>query len=140
MRRMISTAVAVGTLSLASLAGCGGDSDSESEEAGTVTPQQAVGEIGQVRRGLATGLAAYVQGDAERADELVGDAYLEHFELVEVPLGERNEELNEELEELIREELRDAIQAGAPLAEVRALVAEANDGLDRAKRELGFGK
>jgi hypothetical protein len=140
MHKTLATTITLGALGLGLLSGCG-DSDSEgSEEGAAVTPRQAVGEIGQVRHGLAAGLAAYVQGDAERAERLVGDAYLEHFELVEGPLETRNEELNEELEELIREELRDAIRKDEPVAEVRALVGEANDGLDRATRELGFGK
>jgi len=66
----------------------------------------------------------------------VSTAYLEHFELVEGPLGEADEELNEHLEELIREELRGAISDGATVAEVKKLVAEANDGLDEARTVL----
>jgi hypothetical protein len=118
--------------------GCGGDSDSEpaEETEAALTPQEAITEIGAVRSGLDQGLAAYRKGDADAADQAVGDAYLEHFELVEIPLGEADPELNEELEELIREKLRDEIVAGAPVKEVEALVDEANAGLDRAERLL----
>lgn len=63
-------------------------------------------------------------------------AYLEHFELVEGPLEEADEELNEHLEELIREELRGAISDGATVAEVKQLVAEADDGLGEARTVL----
>jgi len=136
----IATVLAI-LLSLALLAGCGDDSDAtagdEAEEHAAVGPQKAIEEIGEVRAGLAAGLAAYRQGDAEVAEELVGDAYLEHFELVEGPLEERDAELNEELEELIREQLRDEIAAGAPSGEVAALVRRANAELDRAEAALG---
>jgi len=135
----IATALAI-LISLVLLAGCGDDSDSttggEAEERAAVSPQQAVEEIGEVRAGLAAGLAAYRQGDAEKAERLVGDAYLEHFELVEGPLEDRDAELNEELEELIREEIRDEIAAEAAPAEVAALVRSANEELDRAEAAL----
>src|SRR5262245_45502708 len=89
---------------MALLAGCG-DSDSSAtakeETEAAATPQTAIAEIQQVRAGLAAGLAAYQQGEVEKAEELVGDAYLEHFENVEHPLEEVDHELNEELEELI---------------------------------------
>lgn len=121
---------------LVALAGCGEDSSSEAEEHESATPQVAVVEIGEVRTGLAAGLAAYRDGDAEKADQLVGDAYLEHFELVEGPLEERDEELNEELEELIRNEIRHEIEDGARVAAVAALVREANAELDEAEKAL----
>lgn len=127
-------------LALALLAGCGDGSDSttgdEAEEHAAVTAQQAIAEIGEVRSGLAAGLAALRQGDAEKADRLVGDAYLEHFELVEGPLEQRDEKLNEELEELIREEIRGEIEGGAPPSEVADLVRRANRELDEAEAAL----
>lgn len=121
---------------LIALAGCGEDSSSSAEEHESATPQQAIAEIAKVRAGLAAGLAAYREGEPEAADQLVGDAYLEHFELVEGPLEERDEELNEELEELIREEFRQEIEEGATAAEMAKLVAEANRELDEAEKAL----
>jgi hypothetical protein len=134
--RTLPLAAAVAGLAL--VAGCGDDSSSNAKEEheAAATPQQAVAEIGQVRQGLAAGLAAYQQGNAEKADQLVGDAYLEHFELVEGPLEQRDEELNKELEELIREEIRQEIKDGAKASEVAALVEEANRELDEAERAL----
>jgi hypothetical protein len=124
---------------LALFAGCG-DSDSSSTEAEKAeeasTPQKAIVEIAAVRAGLGAGLSAYLQGNAEKADQLIGDAYLEHFELVEHPLEERDEELNEELEQLISTEIRNEIKDGATPAEVKALVAEANRELSLAERAL----
>ena len=119
------------------LIACGDSSDETSTDAEeSITPAMAIDEIGAVEDGLAAAQAAYVKGDADQAEELASTAYLEHFELVEGPLEEADEELNEHLEELIREELRAAITDGAPVAEVKKLVAEANDGLDEARTTL----
>ena len=119
------------------IAACGDSSDETSTEAeASVTPAMAIDEIGAVEDGLAASVAAYQKGDADQAEELASTAYLEHFELVEGPLEEADEELNEHLEELIREELRAAIMEGAAVAEVKKLVAEANDGLDEARTVL----
>ena len=125
----------------AGVAACGDDdSDSGSpeaaEEAAAVTPQKAIEEIAVVRTGLRDGLAAFREGNASEADRLVGNAYLEHFELVEGPLEERNEELNEELEHRIRETLREAIQDGAPPGKVASLVSDAERQLDEAEKAL----
>ena len=136
MKVRISAVVALGLAGFA--IGCGSSSDdgaSEEAEHGT-TPQQAIVQIGKVRSGLAQALATYKAGDVDTADEQVGDTYLQHFELVEGPLEERDEELNEELEELIRNEIRQEIKDGARAAEVAALVSEANAELDEAEKAL----
>lgn len=136
MRAPHLAVLAIPAIGLALLAGCGDDGDSSADEERSVAPREAIAEIGQVRAGLAAGLAAYRQGEADEADELVGDAYLEHFELVEGPLGERDEELNEEIEELIRDEIRTEIDDGAAVPEVAALVQRANRELDGAEEVL----
>jgi len=119
------------------LIACGDSSDETSTDAeASITAAMAIDEIGAVEDGLADALAAYEKGDADQAEELASTAYLEHFELVEGPLEEADEELNEHLEELIREELRTAITDGASVDEVKKLVAEANDGLDEARTVL----
>ena len=140
VRKRFSRSLAPTVLLVAGLlaAGCGdGDSSGEKAEAeaGT-TPQQAIAEIGRVRAGLTAGLAAYAEGDAEKAEQLVGDAYLEHFELVEAPLEERDEELNEELEELISTEIRQEMKQGASRGEVEKLVEEAERELTSAEKVL----
>lgn len=119
------------------LVACGDDSDDTATEAETtVTPAVAIEEIAAVEQGLAAAEKAYARGDAAEAEELASTAYLEHFELVEGPLEEVDEELNESLEELIREELRGAIADGAPVSEVSKLVDQALDGLDEARTAL----
>ncbi len=135
MKVRISAVVA---LALAGLAvGCGSGDDKSSEEAEhSTTPQQAIAEIGKVRSGLAEALATYRAGDAAAADEQVGDAYLQHFELVEGPLEEVDHELTEELEDTIREELREQIRADAGVAKVTALVRAIDAKLDEAEQAL----
>jgi hypothetical protein len=120
------------------LVACGDDSSDESsrDETATVTPARAIQEIGTVEASLRTAQAAYAAGNSDEALELVSTAYLEHFEIVEVPLEEKNHELNEELEELIREELRQAIRDDVPPAQVRRLIEEAEAGLQEARSEL----
>lgn len=114
------------------LAGCG-DED-KAEEA--VSPERAIAEIAEVRSGLDAALATYAAGDAAKADEQVGDVYLQHFELVEGPLDKADHELNEKLEDAIREELRGKIKANAPAEEVEALAAEIEADLTKAEAAL----
>ena len=96
-KRFTPPTLAASLAAVALLAGCGdGDSSSteKEEHEAAVTPQKAIAEIAAVRTGLAAGLAAYEagQGGESRASSS-GDAYLQHFELVEVPLEQRDEEL-----------------------------------------------
>jgi hypothetical protein len=135
----VRIAASLAALAIAGFAlGCGSSSDEKtSEEAEhSATPQQAIAQIGKVRSGLAHALTTYKAGDADSADEQVGDAYLKHFELVEGPLGEVDHELNEQLEDTIREELREQIRDGAGAAKIAALVKEIDGKLDKAEQAL----
>ena len=123
-------------LSLAFLAGCGGDGEREADAEKPVSASAAISEIAAVRSGLDEALSTYESGDAEQADKQVGDAYLEHFELVEGPLEEVDAELNEKLEDSIREELREKMQADAPQTEVAKLVSDIKADLDTAEAAL----
>jgi len=113
-------------------AGCGSDDADEAD----VTPAAAAAEIDTIKSMLDDALAKYEDGDAEAAEELVGDAYLEHFEEVEHPLEEADEELMEDLEHRISTEIREKLKAGAPAAEVAQLIAATKADLDRAKAAL----
>src|SRR5215212_10045579 len=115
------------TLALAA-AGCGGDG-SEEESA---TPAEAVSEIREIKTMLAAAVGQVRSGDADAAEETVGDAYLEHFEAVEDPLGERDHELMEDLEEAISTDLRNDIKAGKSADEIETKVEEIDSDLDRA--------
>ena len=107
------------TLALGVAAGCGGSDESEEESA---TPAEAVAEIGEIKTLLATAVDQVRAGDTEAAEETVGDAYLEHFEHVEGPLGERDHDLMEELEEAISTDLRRRSRTGKSADEIEATV------------------
>ena len=117
------------TLALGVTAGCGGSDESEEE---STTPAEAVAEIDKIKTMLATAVGQVREGDADAAEETVGDAYLEHFEHVEGPLGEKDHELMEELEEAISTDLRADIKDGKSAAEIEATVTEIDADLDRA--------
>ena len=123
-------------------AGCGSDDESgsaattaESSEEDT-SPAAAAAEIDEIKSMLDDALARYQGGDAEAAEELVGDAYLEHFEHVEHPLEEVDGELMEDLEHAISTEIRTKMKDGAPAAEVEQLIEQTKADLDRAKSKL----
>jgi hypothetical protein len=120
------------------LAGCGNDDNDGNSTSGesAETPATALAELPAVRKGLAEGLAAYRAGDAERADGLIGDVYLEHFEHVEGPLGDVDEGLMSDLEQQIASGVREQIKAGDPVKDVQASIAQINKGLDQAQAAL----
>jgi phosphoglycolate phosphatase-like HAD superfamily hydrolase len=81
-------------------------------------------------------VAQYRDGDAEAAEETVGDAYLEHFEKVEGPLGDEDHEFMEELEHRISTEIRDEMKDDAPVAEVEQLIGQTKQDLAKAQAML----
>jgi hypothetical protein len=130
MRKLPSVLILLlAVLLLAAASGCGGGSDEAEESA---TPAEAVREIEEIKTLLATAVDQVRSGDAEAAEETVGDAYLEHFEDVEAPLGERDHDLMEELEEAISTDLRTEIKDGEPADRIAAHVDEIGAELDRA--------
>jgi hypothetical protein len=106
-----------------------------SEEEGA-SPTEAAAEIDEIKTLLDQGLSQYRSGDKAAADTMVGDAYLEHFEEVEDPLGERDHELMEDLEHRISTEIRDQMKDGKAPDEVAALIADTKADLDTAKTKL----
>ena len=125
--------VLLATLTLGATAGCGG-----SDEAGedSATPAEAVTDIGEIKTLLAKAVDQARSGDFEAAEETVGDAYLEHFESVEDPLGERDHDLMEELEEAISTDLRNDIKDGKAADEIETKVDEIKADLDKAVEVL----
>jgi hypothetical protein len=129
MRRLSSVLILLIAAFALVVAGCGGNDEPEEESA---TPAEAVGEIGEIKTMLATALDQVRAGDADAAEKTVGDAYLEHFEQVEHPLGEEDHDLMEELEEAISTDLRNDIKDGKSADEIQAAVDEIEADLDRA--------
>jgi hypothetical protein len=126
---------------LVGAAGCGG---SESDSTGGATteehsssPEEALEQVRAIPALLDEAVATYRAGDHEAAADAVGDIYLEHYEDVEGPLGERNHDLMEEIEEQISTELRKDMEAGKPEGEIDALVADIKSNLEQAEQELG---
>ncbi|HEY8104232.1 MAG TPA: hypothetical protein VIE18_06930 [Gaiellaceae bacterium] len=124
---MLPLLVAIALLGIA--AGCGGSDEAEEESA---TPAEAVAEITEIKAMLATAVDQVRSGETEAAEETVGDAYLEHFEHVEGPLGEEDHDFMEELEEAISTDLRNDIKDGKPADEIAATVEEIDADLNRA--------
>ena len=134
MKRTLRTVLLLAAVTgLLVVAGCGGE-DEEAEE--SATPAEAVQEIDQIKQLLDEALAQYRVGDAETAEETTGDAYLEHFEKVEGPLGDEDHEFMEELEHRISTEIRDEMKNGASVADVEKLIDETKTDLDQAQRLL----
>jgi hypothetical protein len=129
-RTMVILVLMLGAVALAGTACGSSDEDEETSSAA------AVAEIDEIKAMLDTGLVQYRSGDQEAADTTVGDAYLEHFEHVEDPLGERDHELMEDLEHRISTEIRDEMKDGTPPDQVATLIAETKGDLDKAKTRL----
>lgn len=69
-------------------------------------------------------LEAYEAGDADGAAELAAEAYLDNYEAIEAEVIEYAEDVNADLEPLLGAELRRRIQNGAPVQEIRDLIAQ----------------
>lgn len=80
-------------------------------------------------------VAAAARGDRDRAYDLARTAYLDHFELAEVPLRLRNPNLVLDLEFKFAQ-LRNGIRAGDSLSEIRADAAAVREGLRDVERTL----
>jgi hypothetical protein len=93
-------------------------------------------EVDATVAGLDAALGLYRAGNQQGALDALAETYEEHFELIEDPLENVNDDLKEDLEGLIATKLRQAVQAKAPVADVEKLVAEAQTMLATAKSLL----
>lgn len=131
MRKFVLALLALSLVSFG--AACGSDDESSEED---TTPAAAAAEIDTIKSMLDDALAKYEAGDAEAAEQTVGDAYLERFEKVEGPLEEVDEELMEDLEQTISSEIRTKMKDGAPASELEKLIEQTKTDLDEAKSKL----
>jgi hypothetical protein len=92
--------------------------------------------IAATKAGLDEALTTYKAGDKAKAEQLVGDAYEDHFEDVEGPLGQVDMAFMEGLEDLIRADIRNACKDGKPVADIEAMVNDAKARLDEAAQKL----
>src|SRR5262245_22186203 len=109
MRRLPLVLLLVFAALALTAAGCGSSGDSASSDAEeteeSATPAEAVEHIAAIKVALAKAMTQVQADKREQADQTVGDAYLEHYEDVEGPLGDRDHDLMEELEEAISTDL-----------------------------------
>jgi hypothetical protein len=137
MRRIALLALMTSSLALAA---CGSDDSSSSTssepEQENTSAATALREVGETRDALKSALATYKDGDAASAQEQVAEAYVSHFEEVEGPLEDKNEELNEDLEHAISDDLRQSMKAGKPVAAVERQINEILADLDKAEAAL----
>lgn len=118
------------------LASCGDSSDADGTERENVSPAVALREVGETRDALSAALETYKSGDHAAAADQAAEAYVQHFEEVEGPLGKRDEELNEELEEAISQDVRNAMKAGKPVADVERAIDAILADLEKAEAVL----
>jgi len=88
-----------------------------------------------IRQKMQQSLQALRAGDRETAYRLARSAYLDHFELVEIPLRIVDARFTLEME-LLFARWRSAIREGAPEAEVLALMNEIDRGLEEVGKLL----
>jgi high-affinity iron transporter len=92
-------------------------------------------KVAQARAIVDGAVAAAARGDRERAYELARDAYLNHFELAEVPLRLRDPNLVLDLEFRFAK-LRNGIREGATVGEIRAAAIAVQEGLQDVDKTL----
>lgn len=100
-----------------------------------VTIDEAVHELDIARRLVDRSVQVYEDGRVDEAYEAARNAYLDHFEYVEIPLRVRDEGLTLAVEEDFAA-LRNLIEMEAPLDEVESSAAEVNQGLNEVERTL----
>lgn len=100
-----------------------------------VTPDEGIVELDEARALIDRSVELYENGDVEEAYTAARNAYLDHFEFVEIPLRVRDEALTLTLEEDFAN-LRNQIEAGVAVDEVEDTAAELKRGLDDVERVL----
>jgi high-affinity iron transporter len=128
MRRLVAAAVVVAGFAL--VAGVGTASAAQNDQFADVRAK-----VAQASVLVDDAVAAASAGDRERAYDIARTAYLDHFELAEVPLRLRDPNLVLDLEFKFAE-LRNGIRDGDSLAQVRADAVVVQQGLRQVDRSL----
>lgn len=97
--------------------------------------------LAQFRAKLDEVLAAYEAGDSATAIAQVREAYLDVYgPELEAAIVAVDDTLNAKIEELLNVKLVNAINVGAPIADVRAIVAQIDHELDEAEQMASAGR
>lgn len=124
-RALVIVVVAAGAVALAPVPATAAD----------VTTREGLVELDRARALLQESVELYRAGDAEAAYTASRNAYLDHFEFVEIPLRVRDEELTLTVEEDFAA-MRNEIEAGAGVSAIESIAAELTEGLDDVERTL----
>jgi high-affinity iron transporter len=100
-----------------------------------VTPEEGIAQLNEARALIDRSVSLYRVGNGDEAYRAARNAYLDHFEFVEIPLRVRDEKLTLELEEDFAE-LRNLIQAGVSIEEIEEVASVVQSGLDRVEKVL----
>lgn len=101
-------------------------------EAGAEGEQDPVAIINTVKSMLTEVMSAYEAQNYPEAESIAMEAYLEHYEYVEAPIAEHDQQLMEQTEIMLREELRQMIRDRAPVDQVQQHIDMINANLDEA--------
>jgi high-affinity iron transporter len=97
--------------------------------------EDAIVELNKSRDLVERSVELYGAGKQDEAYTAARNAYLDHFEFVEIPLRVQDEAMTLRLEEDYAH-LRNAMEDGAPKQEVNEIAGELRGGLDDVEREL----
>jgi high-affinity iron transporter len=101
----------------------------------SVTRDDAIKQLDVVRTSIDTSLSLLDAGKRDEAFAQARDGYLEHFELVEIPLRVADPDLTVQAEGVFAE-IRELIRSGASTAEVRTKLVELRGLIDESERRL----
>ena len=97
--------------------------------------EDAIKELNKSRDEIERSVELYHDGKQDEAYTAARNAYLDHFEFVEIPLRVQDEAMTLRLEEDYAN-LRNEMEAGAPAHEIDEIAGELRGGLDEVEREL----
>lgn len=103
---------------------------------GESAPLSGPETVDRIIRDLETAVSAYGDGNLERAERLIHDTYMSHFEGLEGDLIEYDPDLVSDLEKDFNANLPLLMQRGAEMADVRARLAAMTDQLEAARTLL----
>ncbi len=101
----------------------------------SVSRADAIKKVQEVRRSIDRTLALIKAGNSDQAFQEAKDGYLNHFELVEIPLRVADNSLTIHAESLFAE-IRTMIRSDAPEGQIRDKIVELRGVMDDVERKL----
>jgi high-affinity iron transporter len=135
VRRPWAVVAAVSLALLVALGLFGPSAGASTAQTPTATRDDAVAQLQTVRKSIDTTLSLLKAGKREEALTVARSGYLDHFEIVEIPLRAAAPELTLTAEEKFAE-IRTSIKLDASTDEIRTQVVELRGLVDDAERQL----